>query len=331
MKISRQNLQMNTSVIAEYLNISADDRPITTLPMSYTYGLSIINSHIYKGAAVLLTDRSVVEKEFWDFFAAQKATTFGGVPYTFKMLKYLGFLKMQLPSLKVITQAGGKLPIELQETFTKYAAENNRQFIVMYGQTEATARMAYLPWEYAETKRGSIGIVIPKGNFQLEGEDGQVVSEARKEGELIYYGPNVTMGYAYDRASLSVGDENHGRLETGDIACRDEDGFYYITGRKKRFLKLLGKRVSLDETENLLKQAFAGAEFACVGTDDKMQVFYSGNGVNPQEVVGFLSNQLSLFRKNFQIHQIAEIPRNASGKVLYSELNLKVLPEAEKS
>ena len=149
-KISRENLQANTASIAAYLNITASDRPITTLPMSYTYGLSIINSHLYRGATLLLTEYSVMEQKFWDFFKLHKATTFGGVPYTYKMLQFIGFQDMVLPSLKVMTQAGGKLPIALQKFFTEYGKMNHCPLIVMYGQTEATARMAYLPWKDAD-------------------------------------------------------------------------------------------------------------------------------------------------------------------------------------
>lgn len=319
-KISRENLQANTASIAAYLNITASDRPITTLPMSYTYGLSIINSHLYRGATLLLTEYSVMEQKFWDFFKLHKATTFGGVPYTYKMLQFIGFQDMVLPSLKVMTQAGGKLPIALQKFFTEYGKMNHCPLIVMYGQTEATARMAYLPWKDADKKQGSIGIAIPGGYFWLEDAKGNIIQDSYKTGELIYWGKNVTMGYAVNRQSLTAGDERHGRLATGDLAYRDEDGYYYISGRKKRFLKLLGNRISLDETESLLVQAFPKLEFACIGTDEQMTVFYSGETGDEKRIGQFLSRKLKLFKKNFAVCKIDVIPRNSSGKILYEQL-----------
>ena len=288
--------------------------------MSYTYGLSIINSHLYKGAAILLTECSVMEQKFWDFFKRQKATTFGGVPYTYKMLQFIGFQDMVLPSLKVMTQAGGKLPIALQKFFTEYGKKNHCPLIVMYGQTEATARMAYLPWKDADKKQGSIGIAIPGGYFRLEDAEGNVIQDSYKTGELIYRGKNVTMGYAVNRQSLTGGDERYGRLATGDLAYRDEEGYYYIAGRKKRFLKLLGNRISLDETESLLVQAFPKLDFACIGTDERMKVFYSGETGDEKQIGQFLSQKLRLFKKNFVVCKIEAIPRNASGKILYEQL-----------
>lgn len=319
-KISRENLQSNTASIAAYLHITSADRPITTLPMSYTYGLSIINSHLYKGATILLTEYSVMEQKFWDFFKRQKATTFGGVPYTYKMLQFIGFQDMELPSLKVMTQAGGKLSTALQRFFTEYGKKKHCPLIVMYGQTEATARMAYLPWKDADKKQGSIGMAIPGGRLWLEDTEGNVIRDSHKTGELIYRGKNATMGYAVNRQSLTVGDERHGRLATGDLAYRDEDGYYYIAGRKKRFLKLLGNRISLDETESLLARNFPELEFACIGTDAQMKVFYSGEAGDEKRIGQFLSRKLKLFKKNFTVCKIEAIPRNSSGKILYDQL-----------
>ena len=163
---SRKNVTSNAESIAEYLELDPTERPITTLPMNYTYGLSIMNSHFQVGAAVLLTEHTLFEREFWDFFREQGATSFGGVPYTYQILKRLDFFKMELPSLRTMTQAGGKLPVNLHREFAEYAMSTGRKFIVMYGQTEATARMSYLPAEDAIRKCGSMGIAIPGGKFR---------------------------------------------------------------------------------------------------------------------------------------------------------------------
>ena len=320
-KLVRQsyaNIRSNAEVIADYLGITADERPITTLPMNYTYGLSIINSHWLKGATLLLTDRAVVERDFWTFFRENHASSFGGVPYTYEMLHRLRFFRMVLPSLTTMTQAGGKLSHELHRAFAEYAQANGKRFFVMYGQTEATARMAYLPHEKSLEKCGSMGMAIPGGKFELIDADGDRISEPETTGELIYYGPNVTMGYAECRADLAKGDENHGRLATGDMAWRDRDGYYYIVGRQKRFLKIFGNRVNLDETECLLKSIIP--ECACTGTDDHMIVFIT-EADRVQEVHQFIAGKTRINSAAFEVKVIAEIPKSQAGKTAYAKLN----------
>ena len=309
-KLVRQsyaNIRANTQSIVEYLKLDSTERPITTLPMNYTYGLSIINSHLAVGAAILLTEKSIMQREFWNFFVEQGATSFGGVPYTYEMLDKLMFFRRKLPSLRTMTQAGGKILPVLHQKFAEYAQREGKNFVVMYGQCEATARMSYLPPERALDKVGSMGVAIPGGRFELI------------DGELVYYGDNVTLGYAECADDLAKGDERHGRLETGDMARIDEEGFYYIVGRKKRFLKIFGNRVNLDETERMIKGAFPGIDCACGGVDDKMSVF-----ITVQEQVhavrDFVAERTHLNFAAFDVRYIASIPKNASGKTLYSEL-----------
>ena len=233
---SYANIRANTDSIVAYLALTATERPITTLPMNYTYGLSIINSHLDVGATILLTDKGVAQKEFWAFFRERKATSFGGVPYTYEMLDRMRFTRMELPSLHTMTQAGGKLLPELHKKYAEWCEKTGRQFIVMYGQCEATARMAYLPWEKSLAKIGAMGIAIPGGAFELIDTDGSVITQPHRTGELRYRGANVTLGYAETGADLSRGDDFGGVLETGDMAQMDEDGYFTIVGRKKRFL-----------------------------------------------------------------------------------------------
>lgn len=316
---SYKNIQSNAESIASYLELNCTERPITTLPMNYTYGLSIINSHLLVGATVLLTTKTLMQKEFWSFFIEQNATSFGGVPYTYEMLRKLRFFKMSLPSLRTMTQAGGKLSPELHRLFAEYAKNNDKKFIVMYGQTEATARMAYLPWEHSLEKYGSMGIAIPSGRFELLDVDGKIIDVPDVVGELVYYGDNVTLGYATCAADLAKEDEWGRRLVTGDMAKRDDDGFYYIVGRKKRFLKIFGNRVNLDEIEQLLKSNFSSIDVACAGVDDKMMV-YSTDESKVKEIKTFLSVKTGLNPVAFEIKYIQEIPKNDAGKTLYSKL-----------
>lgn len=316
---SYRNIEANTASIVEYLGLTESERAITTLPMNYTYGLSIINSHLAAGASIILTDKALMQKEFWQQLKEHGATSFGGVPYTYEMLSRLRFERMQLPSLRYVTQAGGKLPPQLHEKFAGWAASSGKKFIVMYGQTEATARMAYLPPEKALEKQGSMGIAIPGGRLSLIDADGREITEPETAGELVYYGDNVTLGYAECGEDLAKGDERHGRLETGDMAKFDRDGFFYIVGRKKRFLKIFGNRVNLDETEQLLKAGFKGCDFACAGNDDRMDVFIT-DGDLKERVRAFLSGKLGLHATAFKVSYINQIPRSESGKILYSSL-----------
>ena len=319
---SYKNIKANTQSIVEYLKLDSTERPITTLPMNYTYGLSIINSHLAVGATILLTEKSIMQREFWNFFTEQGATSFGGVPYTYEMLDKLMFFRRKLPSLRTMTQAGGKILPALHRKFAEYAQREGKNFVVMYGQCEATARMSYLPPERALDKVGSMGVAIPGGRFELvkglgSGEVGKLGSE--EVGELVYYGDNVTLGYAECAEDLAKGDERHGRLETGDMARIDEEGFYYIVGRKKRFLKIFGNRVNLDETERLIKGQFRDLDCACGGVDDKMKIFITDQA-QVQTVRDFVAEKTHLNFTAFDVQFLATIPKNASGKTLYSEL-----------
>ncbi|MBR6588233.1 MAG: AMP-binding protein [Kiritimatiellae bacterium] len=316
---SYKNIKANTASIVEYLRLDSTERPITTLPMNYTYGLSIVNSHLTVGATILLTEKSIMQREFWNFFTEQGTTSFGGVPYTYEMLDKLMFFRRKLPSLRTMTQAGGKILPTLHQKFAEYAKREGKNFVVMYGQCEATARMSYLPPERALDKVGSMGIAIPGGRFSLIDVDGRAINEPDITGELVYDGANVTLGYAECADDLSKGDERHGRLVTGDMARRDTDGFYYIVGRKKRFLKIFGNRVNLDETERLIKGAFPDLDCACGGIDDKMKIFITDE-TQVQSIRDFVAEKTHLNFTAFDVRPIVSIPKNESGKTLYSEL-----------
>jgi acyl-coenzyme A synthetase/AMP-(fatty) acid ligase len=317
---SYDNIKANTDSIIEYLRLDETERPITTLPMNYTYGLSIINSHIMVGATLLITDKSLMQKEFWNFFKDNGATSFGGVPYTYEILKKLRFMTMDLPTLRTMTQAGGKLTPELHEEFAKYAAESGRNFVVMYGQCEATARMGYLPADKAVAKKGSMGIAIPGGRFKLIDVTCEPITEPFVTGELVYEGANVTLGYAECGDDLAKGDERGGILQTGDMAQFDEEGYYYIVGRKKRFLKIYGNRVNLDEIDRMIKGQFDGLDCASTGVDDNMCIFITDDRLS-EEVLKFVASKTGLNPTAFMIKFIDEIPKNDAGKVLYKELD----------
>ena len=313
------NIRVNTESIVEYLHLDEKERAITSLPMQYTYGLSIIHTHLAVGATLLLTRYSLMQKEFWQFCREQKATSLAGVPYTYEMLKRLRFTRMDLPALQTLTQAGGKLLPKLHEEFSRWARDTGRRFVVMYGACEATARMGYLSPERSLDKVGCMGIAIPGGRFELLGVDGSPIQETDTVGELVYYGENVTWGYAECAADLQKGDERHGRYLTGDMAKRDDEGFYTIVGRGKRFLKVFGNRVNLDDAERLLKARFQTTDVACGGVDDRLYIFGTDED-KLSEYKAYLAKETGLHSSAFRTVMLEEIPHNDSGKTLYQKL-----------
>lgn len=316
---SYENLHANTESIVNYLDIHEDERGVTNLPLHYVYGLSILNTHLAAGASVVVTEKTLFDRSFWQLMRDKEVTSFSGVPYTYAMLKRLRFFRMDLPALRTLTQAGGKLDPELHREFAEFAHTHGKRFVVMYGAAEATARMGYLPPQYALEKIGAMGIAILGGRFELIDEEGEEISAADTVGELVYYGANVTLGYAESGADLARGDERHGRYETGDLAQRDNDGFYTVVGRKRRFLKMFGKRTNLQEVEHILRQHFGEIEVACAGVDDHLYIFVTQEHL-ASEVVPFLSAKLGLHHSAFTAKHIASIPKNASGKTIYREL-----------
>jgi len=319
-KLTYQNIFSNASSISKYLEINNCEKAITLLPMHYSFGLSIINSHIVNGATILLTDKSLMEREFWQFLQRYKATSLSGVPYSFEILNKLNFFKMNLPYLKTITQAGGRLSDKLREKFSKFCLANGKKFFIMYGQTEATARMSYLPPEYTLSKTGSIGLAIPGGEFSIVEEGGGIIKTPETVGELVYQGENVSMGYATGISSLKQGDENQGVLATGDLAKVDKEGFYYIVGRRNRFVKIFGNRVNLDEVEHLVRDI--ASECACVSVEDKLHIYITDiHAID--KVKAFVSSKIGIHFTGFKVKYIDEIPKSSSGKVNY--IGLKVL------
>ena len=312
------NLESNAENVAKVFSWQPDsDIGICDLPMNYTMGLNVINSHLVIGASVLMIKANLMDPTFWDFIRINGGTNFCGVPFSYEVLRRVGFDKMNLPKLNTLAEGGGKLPDKMFRWIAGYAKRSGRRFYATFGTTETSARIAYLDPEMALNKIGSIGKAIPNGELflldEVLGEDGTV------SGELGYRGPNVTMGYAQCKEDLMKGDEFCGEYHTGDIAKRDRDGFYYIIGRRGRFLKLFGLRVSLDETEQILKEEFPDSDFACTGNDKLMNIYLTDATVE-EKVIPFISRKTALHQSAFKVHIVQEIPRNDYGKVLFSGL-----------
>jgi len=305
-KLSHQNLQANAKSISEYLYIQPDEKAFCSLPLSYSYGISVLNSHLNSGACVHLSSLNPLSEGYYDKLMAESITSISGVPFFYQMLFRTGFFKKDIPSLKVMTQAGGKLSDKLTVKFNEYALQHQINFYVMYGQTEATARISYVPPEALSQKIGSVGIAIPDGNLSLSGN-----------GELIYSGPNVMLGYAQDRVELQSPDRNLGRLYTGDIGKQDEDGYFYITGRVKRFIKIAGARLGLDEIESALEDAF-NLGFLVAGEDEKLLIFIEDAQLDILDVTNFLQSKYSINRTFVKVKIVKEILRKSNGKKDYS-------------
>ena len=321
-RLSHQNLQSNASSIAQYLGITHSETAITSLPLSYSYGLSVLNSHLLAGSNVVCTNASLMAKEFWSDFREQKCTSFAGVPFSYSMLERLRFERMDLPSLRTMTQAGGRLDADNVRYFAQIAKRKGIRFFVMYGQTEATARISYVPWERLEEKTSSIGIPIPGGNLRLV-KDGVEVTAPGQTGELVFTGPNVMLGYAESRACLSKGDELGGTLSTGDLGSQDEDGYFYISGRLKRFIKIHGLRLSLDEVEKMLESAL-GCTTACAGNDDHLLVVVESDiQADATEALNQIVSLYKLHHSSVRVRLVTELPVTASGKKDYQRISIE--------
>lgn len=310
---SYRNIEANAENVMNLFSLTSSERAMASLPMHYTMGLSVIASHLFAGATILLCGKSLLDKGFWKMMK-DGATSFTGVPYSYELLSKLRFFRMDLPDLKIVTQGGGKLTKEMWMQLAQYAQEKGKKFIATYGQSECTARMAYLPAELAMSKPCSIGIAEPGGQLSLINNDGVESFEGEDTGEMVYRGENVTLGYANSLEDLLKGDENHGVMYTGDLAYRDADGCYYIIGRLKRFLKIFGLRLGLDELENLIRSSY-DTDVYCSGNDEKLIVKITNSQII-EKIPTFIEEKTHLFHQRIEVVLVDRILRNEAGKVI---------------
>lgn len=309
---SYRNIEANADNVRRLFKLDGSEKAMAILPMHYTMGLSVIASHLLAGSTLLLSGRSLLDKGFWT--TLKEATSFTGVPYSYEILIKMRFTRMDLPNLKVITQGGGKLTEAMWKTLAQYAKDNGKQFIATYGQSECTARMAYLPAEMAMDKVCSIGIAEPGGQLSIIDDNGNETFEGEAQGEMVYRGDNVTLGYATCREDLLKGDENHGVMHTGDLAKRDSDGCYFIIGRLKRFLKIYGLRIGLDEVENMIRSEFK-VDCFCKGNDEKLIILVTSADI-AEQLPAFIEEKTHLFHQNIEVQVVKSILRNEAGKVI---------------
>lgn len=320
-RLTRRNVEANAESICQALTIESADCAITSLPIHYSYGLSVLNTHLLRGSSIALTDQGPLEPGFWHTFRAAECTSLAGVPYLYQILKRLDPDRLNIPTLNTLTQAGGKLNPDLIAKFSNWITARGGRFFVMYGQTEATARISVLPPGVLPAKLGSVGKPLPGGHAFIRIDD-EMTTEPNRPGELVYQGPNVMMGYAACREDLALGDVTGGVLSTGDMAYMDENGFLFITGRAKRDAKLFGLRINLDEVESLLR---VHGPVAVVTYGEKLRIFCE---YGDHEIFALhqreLAARLRIHFGAFAFERIEKIPVTSSGKIDYQ--NLAALP-----
>ncbi len=312
-RLSRGNLVSNAESIAEYLTLAAGDRAITSLPLHYCYGLSVLTSHLASGASIVLTDLSVADECFWDLASTHRVTSFAGVPYTFDLLESSGFADRVLPDLRYVTQAGGRMDPEQVKRFAALGRERGFDLYVMYGQTEATARMAYLPPDLAADRPSAIGIPIPGGSFRLGPVEPADTGLGGDCGELVYEGPNVMMGYAHSAVDLARGPE-HTELRTGDLARQADDGLWEVVGRLDRHAKIYGLRLDLGRLE-----ASVDVPVALVALDNRLHAFVTTPGYQ-RRVRESLCHASGLPAGSVRVHRVESLPTTSRGKTDHAAL-----------
>ncbi|MEV5506665.1 AMP-binding protein [Streptomyces orinoci] len=301
-RLSHGALNANAEQISSALDLDETARAVQSLPLHYSYGLSVLNSHLHARASVVFSAHSIVTRRFWDDVSEHRCTSFAGVPFSFTILDRIGFPRMELPALRTLTHAGGPMAMEAMVRYATLMADRGGRFYSMYGQTEATARMSVVPWQQAVEKAGKIGLPVSRGDFDIA-----------DDGELIYRGPNVMMGYAKSYRDLALGDVTGGTLPTGDLGRRDDDGFYRIVGRKSRIAKIAGYRINLDDIA-----AMSGSS-PMVAVEHNEQVVIvrekEADGTSAEELSRHIGQFVGLPSRFFRVEEVDALPMTGTGKV----------------
>jgi acyl-CoA synthetase (AMP-forming)/AMP-acid ligase II len=314
-RTSRDNLLQATQSIVRYLGMDESRVSISSLPLHYTYGLSVLNCAIESRSRFVLSDKSWLERGFWGAVEKHGVTDLSGVPFMFQTLRRMRLSETVLSNLKCVNQAGGRLEPALTEYFIDYFTEYDISYYTMYGATEASPRISYVPPQRCKEKLGTVGIPIDIGKLSTDAADGV------SEGELIYEGPNVCLGYGYNREDLVLGDKNNQVLRTGDVGFIDDDGYATIVGRKKRFVKVFGMSVNLDAIESMVRSVTDHS--VVLGVDDKVLVLTTDE--DTQVLKEKILANVTFPSRGLKVTKVPEIYLNASGKPDYPRLNAEFL------
>lgn len=317
-RLSRKAVRHNAEAIGTALAIGPDEIAPTCLPLHYSFGLSVVNSHLVRGATVLVTSADLSTKAFWDAVRTHGATSLSGVPRGFRILEQMRWQPTKSPSLRTLNQAGGRLPVDMIDRFGTMIGAVGGRLHVMWGQTEACPRMTTLPASRVADKAGSVGPALPGGSLSIRLADGTETCSCGVEGEVVYRGPNVMLGYAESAADLALGDTMAGVLRTGDLGRLDEDGYLWLTGRASRIAKVFGVRVSLDDVEALVG---APGVAAALSEDDRVVVFHAGIRRQSERTLGReLADRLRVHHSGVVARSVDGLPLLPSGKVDYRRL-----------
>lgn len=296
--ITRNNLKDNTVKIIKSLKKIGS--VITTLPMQYSYGLSIINTHLFSGQTVILNNLSILDSKFIKLYKKYLPNCFYGVPFMFEILLKIKFKFIFHKNLFFLANAGGKIEKKNLKQIMNYCKKNNSKFFSMYGQTEASPRMAINDCMKNDYKFSSIGNVLNEGKFKII-KNNKFINKPNIIGELTYRGKNVFLGYAESHLDLSK-KKNIQILYTGDLAKYDKDKYIYIVGRKKRIIKLFGIRLNLDDIEKLLFK-YKNCICKCEFNDEKLIINRINKKIDDKSLVNFLSKKLKI-NKNYIVIKI---------------------------
>lgn len=326
--LSYDNLRKNAEAIIQSLEIDHHDMAGLLLPISYVYGLSVVNSHLLADAEILLPPGNIFQASYWNYLEEMKVSSFCGVPYTYEIIRRLKVLERPWRHLRLLTQAGGAMNLELKRFLLEWVNDRTRNGIlthlaVMYGQTEATARMSSFYLDQHPDKIKSVGKAISGGRFWIHNssDDGQ--------GNIYYYGPNVFMGYVNKREDLEKSPIcykcDKKELDTGDIGWLDEDGYLYVTGRKKRFIKINGVRIGLDELEQEIENRWK-VKTVCVKTRSKeyLIMYLIEDITEPvrEEIMTYL-RLLGLTRKQYRLQIVKSFYYRENGKIDYGKFGME--------
>jgi long-chain acyl-CoA synthetase len=328
-RITHRNIQANTDSIIEYLALNEDERIGVILPFYYCFGTSLLHTHLRAGGTLVVSNQFVYPETTLDLMEATACTGFAGVPSTYQtLLRNSTFPKRELKSLRKVQQAGGKLQTVLIQELI--AAVKHGDVYVMYGQTEATARLSYLPPALLGSKLGSIGRGIPQVTLRVIGEDGQSVKPGAV-GEIYAQGDNISPGYL-DEPEVNAQKFVGGVLHTGDLATVDDDGFIFVVDRKADFIKSYGYRVSSQQVEGCIVEMPDVVAAAVIGEPDLVRgeaiaafvVLRAGATTTPRDIIAHCTERLPTYMVPKDATIIDRLPVNAHGKVVKNELRKRV-------
>jgi len=316
-RLAMSGLAANAEGIADVLDIGGDDVAAGHLPLHYSYGLSVLTSHLVRGARIRLTGMGMLNRGFWPAMREAAVTHMPGVPFHYQIMLRRGLARLDLPGLRTLTQAGGRLDLAARTKVHAYMDQAGGRFFVLYGQTEAGPRMTTL--SHAEFPRAPLSVGCPLPGCRIEilnpGSDGC--------GEIVFEGPSVMLGYAGTRDDLARGDELGGRLRTRDAGYLDTEGRLTLTGRTGRVGKVYGLRLNLDEVE-ALANSVGDCAITQSGDAIVVHVVTTGAATTDDELRNAMTTRFrerfSLRPTSFRFRTVPELPRNARGKIDYAVL-----------